>query len=611
MKDKTIKHKKTAAAVMYIAGALAILSAMLLFYYTDISDTLDNSVVFVKSVISGRVHQFYSFAIENMHPDTVYAANYDILIYIIFAIWNLPVIAAHFLWGLDYMNSMWALIWCKGLIVVTLVGISYFMCKIDRHFQEEGETLPFSWTSLLFTSPIVFLSGFIALQYDCIMLFFITAGLYYYVSGKYKRFLLFFYLAVPLKLFAVFLLLPLILLKEKNLLRAGLQFGGSFVFPSLLKWFYLNDNAYAALIGTQNRDAAGLIRNATISIGHVQFNVFIAVYMVICVFCYLYNKIEEDKYAAVYVGACVYSAVILLIPIRSYWVILAEPFLLLLVCIKREKFPVNLLIHTGAGFAALIYYIYDHWIYSWRGMSTRLAADRLLTRPEHAKYGTVRIFLDSLSIADYIPLLRTVFITGVLLLLWINRPRSKHFQPLHLDWKILMSLRICFLFCICYVFVHASYAADTVPCFSTFSSYDSKADTYAPMDLSQGTSISQNIYLKEDCEITRISFICHNEHTERNNTGSLIVSLVDGKTGGVIVEEQVFSSYIQNKIPYEIAFSEIVLPAGEYVITFTGVATRKAFPIYMASVPISESEAENGAVFEKESCPFRLCVQLQ
>ncbi len=611
MKTKAINFHKIGVYVMHMAGALAILSAMLLFYYTDISDTLDNSVLLVKSVISGRFHEFYSFAIENMHPNTVYAANYDILIYVIFAVWNLPVIIAHFLWELDYMNNIWALIWCKSLIIITLVGISCFMRKIDIHFHE-GKSLPVSWTMLLFTSPIVFLAGFIALQYDCIMLFFMTAGLYYYVAGKYKISLLFFYFAVPLKLFAVFLLLPLILLKEKNLLRAGLQFGSSFIVPILLKLFYSNDKAYAALIGTQNRDAGGLIRGATISVGHVQFNVFIAVYMVICIFCYLYTKIDEDKNIAVYVSACVYSAVVLLIPIRSYWVILAEPFLLLLVGLKREKFTINLIIHTGAGFAALIYYIYDHWIYSWNGMSTRLVAAKFLTSPEHVKYGTVKIFLDSLSIADYIPLLRTVFMTGILLLLWINRPQSNVIHILDQYWKILMPLRICFLFSICYIFIYASYTADTAPCFSTFNSYDSAADTYAPIDLSQGTSISQNVYLNEDCKITRLSFICHNEHIERNNTGSLIISLSDRKTGEILVEEQVFCSLIQNKVPYEIEFSELALPAGEYAITFMGVATRNSFPIYMASTsPISESESENTAVFEKKACPYRLCVQLQ
>lgn len=606
------RSEKVYLYIMRMLNIFVIIFAMLLFYYTDISDTLDNSVLLVKSVVSGRFHEFYSFAVENINPNTIYAANYDILIYIIFAVWNLPVIIAHFLWGLDYMNSIWALIWCKGLIVLALAGISYFMKKIDEYLQKEKEALPISYTILLFTSPVVFLSSLIALQYDCILLFFMVAGLYYYIAGKYKMFLLFFYFAVPLKLFAIFLLLPLILLKEKNLFRAGVQFGCSFIVPILLKLFYSNDSAYVALIGTQNRDAGGLIRSANISIGSVQFNLFVAIYMAVCVFSYLYNTLEENKYLIIYISACVYSAVILFIPIRSYWIILAEPFLLLLVGLKREKFTVNLLIHTGAGFAGLIYYIYDHWIYSWNGMTSKLLVGTFLTKPEYTKYGTIRKFLDSLAVADYMPLLRTVFITGILLLLWINRPQSEgDTEVSNRYWKILMMLRGCFLFCICCVFIYASYKGDTAPCFSTFSGYDSAADSYVQTDLSQGASISQNICLNEACEITRLSFICHNEHTERNNIGSLIISLADIETGEIFVQEQVFCSLIKNKVPYEIKFPEISLPAGEYVVTFTGVVTSRSFPIYMASVLISESESRNTAFFEGEACPFSLCVQLQ
>lgn len=580
-----------------------------MFYYTDISDTLDNSILLVKAVFSGNFTDFYSFSILNAHANTVYAANYDIPIYLIFAVWNLPVIIAHFLWDLDYMNCTWALIWCKSIVLPFLFGISFFMKKIDSLFHENNQSLPVSYTILLFTSSTVFLSSFIALQYDCISLLLIMAGLYFYLKEDYKRFLLLFYAAIPLKLFAVFLLLPLILLKEKNIPKAGIQFISGFVVPFLLKWFYHGDAAYHALTSAQNRDAGNLITGSNFTVGSIQINLFIAIYMSICVICYLHKKSSDFKQWCIFICSCVFAAFTLFLPIRSYWIILAEPFLLLLIGIHRKNFTLNLLIHTGSSFACLLYFIYNHWIYSYDGIVTKLLLGKFFTLPEYPMYGSVKSLLDTLPVADYLPLLRTVFITGVLLLLWLNRPQSISTDLPDNNWKFLFPLRITFLAGICALFVYAAFKSDTAPCFSTLESYDSQEESYAPVNLSDGASISQYFSLEYPHEVTRLRFICQNT-PDRSNRGSIMITLTNTETGEVFVQEQVYCALIQNKEPYTVEFPKVYLPSGDYSIHFQGITTRRSMPVYIASTS-AETENTVFTISDGIICDYNLCVQLQ
>lgn len=507
------------------------------------------------------------------------------------------------------MNSTWALIWCKCIVLPALWGISFFMKKIDLLFHEDGSCLPVSYSALLFSSPFVFLSCFIALQYDCISLVLIMAGIYFYLKEDYKLFLLLFYAAIPLKLFAVFLLLPLILLKEKNILKIGVQFSCGFLLPFLLKWLYHGDAAYYALISAQNRDARGLITGSNFTVGSIQVNLFIAIYMAICVFCYLRPKGTDFKKWGIYVCACVFSALILFLPIRSYWVILADPFLLLLTGIHRKNFTSNLLIHTGTGFACLLYFIYSHWIYSYGGIMTKLWAGKLFSSPDYPMYGSIKDLLDALPIADYFPLLRTIFITGVLLLLWLNRPKDITSELQDKNWQFLFPLRIAFLAGICVLFVCAAFTPDIAPCFSTLETYDSQDESYAPVELAEGNSIFQHFYLDKTHEITRLSFICKN-NPDRSNRGSIIVTLANTDTGEIFVQEQVYCVLIQDKKPYTIEFSKVSLPSGHYSIQFQGVETGRSFPVYMASIA-EETEETIFASIDGVKCEYNLCVQLQ
>ncbi len=100
---------------------------------------------------------------------------------------------------------------------------------------------------MFLSSAALFVIVFVVSQVDGFALFLLLLGFYYYLKGSGKAFLLCYMIAMPSKMFAVFLFLPLVLLKEKRIpcifAALALSFSGS-IFSKLL---FGADPAYITL----------------------------------------------------------------------------------------------------------------------------------------------------------------------------------------------------------------------------------------------------------------------------------------------------------------------------------------------------------------------------
>ena len=88
--------------------------------------------------------------------------------------------------------------------------------------------------------------------YDIVALYFAIIGLDYYFKGNTKKFTICFMFAIPLKFFALLIFIPLVLLREKRILKiAGYVFAS--ILPILFFRFFIpcravfDDPASAAL----------------------------------------------------------------------------------------------------------------------------------------------------------------------------------------------------------------------------------------------------------------------------------------------------------------------------------------------------------------------------
>ena len=164
--------------------AFALLAGFLIFFYQDIGDTLDNAVMFTECVLDGHPLSFYKYSAENAAPGTVYSANYNILLYTLFAVWNLPTSLMHIYGGFDYTTSVLALLWSKMMVVMFYALIAQEMAKLVKVLAPDMKDAPRTSVFLFLSSLCAFVPGMIAVQYDCISLWFMLLAVRLYAEKR-------------------------------------------------------------------------------------------------------------------------------------------------------------------------------------------------------------------------------------------------------------------------------------------------------------------------------------------------------------------------------------------------------------------------------------------
>ena len=406
-------------------AALLLLVSYLIFYYTDYSDTLDNTVLLAEAVLNGRFTEFFTYSAMNASPQTTYTADYPLLMYLIFLVWNLPTVIAHLVTGFDYMGSATALLWAKALIGLAIPATFVVLRKILALYRPEKKAQNLGGILLLACSCTV-LPAMVMVQYDIFSIFFMLLGIYAYLKGEDKKFLLFFAIALPLKTFAIFVFLPLLLLREKRILWIGIKTLLVFVIQWAGELPFLKDPYFQICMDSQNGDALKLLLESTVTVGEYQLNLFLIAFLSVCVICYLFKPTdtekEQEKYAALYASLASMASLLLFIDARAYWSILLVPFLLLVVFFDGEKGRANLLLFLVSTTAYSVYSMIDFWAYSYQGLVKRLMLPRLVAIPdwEVATYGNVASFFSYHDLSKYASALYSVFFVGVVLLLAIN-----------------------------------------------------------------------------------------------------------------------------------------------------------------------------------------------
>ena len=89
----------------------AFVAGFFLFSHPDLWETANHGYVFLESLFSGKVLHFYEICAR--HENTYYylnSANYNIVIYIIFGLWELPVFVFNKIFHLR-LNERFLIYW--------------------------------------------------------------------------------------------------------------------------------------------------------------------------------------------------------------------------------------------------------------------------------------------------------------------------------------------------------------------------------------------------------------------------------------------------------------------------------------------------------------------
>lgn len=355
----------------YVLGGILTLIILFSTLYNDFIYTFRDGINFWYALSEGHPLSFYSYA-QAIEGNTIYrgwkcGAAYDFTIYAFFAVWNFPAWIYEKISG-NYAESclacmMWAKLMYVPIAVICAKGIRKIYEFITGDRTDRAEIV-LSW---LFSGFLVLAAYFIG-QYDIIGVMFSIWGVYYFLKKDYKRFYIYFAIAITCKYFAILLFVPLILLYEKRILYIirDVLIGSSLVV--IEKLLFSLGKSYKEIHGITagtNRSVVGVsllsdrvkyFLYTKLEWGNSVIYLFILAMMLICLYCYMQKREETYAffYKVIYAAFLVYAAFFLFTATTTYWIILLQPWLLLMIYCQGGSRKLNLLLEWGLVIAFIV-----------------------------------------------------------------------------------------------------------------------------------------------------------------------------------------------------------------------------------------------------------------
>ncbi|MDQ5984043.1 MAG: hypothetical protein RUMPE_01074 [Eubacteriales bacterium SKADARSKE-1] len=391
MKKSCLNDDKIHNIEWIILGVIFLL-LFLTSCFSDIIATTQHGIIFWDSLFAGRFLDYYIDAVGAIYPFPMYA---------IFAIWNFPVWVIGKLFSIGIMNSSWLILYSKCILIPFILGTAFLIYKICKELNIKNAL----WSAFYFLSCcLVMLTICIQAGYDIISVFFTLMGIFYYLKGYTKRFVLFFALAISLKLFALFIFIPLLLLKEKRILRilALLICSGSVYILSFLIFHPMpqqEKNLHTGLMGYLFKNKWPLVTS--------EVSIFVVAMVCLCFYCYLKKWDETLKIRPIYIS---FLAMVILFTCsltHPQWIILLIPYLCILTFAHQDNIKNNILIETLlSGSFALSLMLSWGFVYEMTNINNFLLSKVLGKVSEHCVHysiGTIlAVAIKSENVRSYI-----------------------------------------------------------------------------------------------------------------------------------------------------------------------------------------------------------------
>lgn len=322
------------------------------FVFLDIVYTTNHSLILLDCISEGKIRSFYSIVTQRYGA----SAYYDFAIYLIFAVWNLP------LWlvkGPDFpdpLSCTLGMVWAKTIVLFFSAVCLLYMYKIIKLSgkNDKYDLLFFFSTDILITVALCLMG-----QYDVIPLSLMLAGLYFYLTGQSNKFIIAFAIAIPIKAFALLLFCPLLLQKEKNLIKITLK-----IIISLIPILILRQLVPFSANQTGSNVSLLLWKFLNISFGtsNGRVGLFVVGYIILIAYCYIHT-FKDSLYGSIITAIFVFAIMSLLgIPNPQWWVYIAV-FIVLFISLNNNGSNVVLQLLATVGesmvFLQLVYTFKD------------------------------------------------------------------------------------------------------------------------------------------------------------------------------------------------------------------------------------------------------------
>lgn len=283
MKEKMKTLAKNMSKPDWIIWGVLAFFCFISFQHSDIWHTGGSSIAYLQ----GHILDFYDYNVGTMG-----GCAYMPTTYAIFAVWNIPVYLLGLITEPTMITSVGVHLWYKLLTTIFYMLTAYYMAKICRLRGMDHRTS--LWVAFLFVSnPISMFSQFMFGQYDIITAFFMVLGIYYYFKDDRKKFITFFAIAVTCKYFALLIFVPMLLMKEKKILRIIIDGLGVISLFAVEVLIYMHSVGFRD--GVFGFNATGYVMNVGFGNGFVYVSIVPVLWVLVCGISYFVKFPEEKK----------------------------------------------------------------------------------------------------------------------------------------------------------------------------------------------------------------------------------------------------------------------------------------------------------------------------
>ena len=572
---------------------IILLGAYAFFLYGDVRATFEHSFNFLDSVLQGRVGDFYQIAIE--HTSTGHPAVYDIPLYLLFGLWNLPTYIIYRITGFQYLLSTPAQLWLKTMMVLAALLAAKVLVDIARDLGVSRQRS--KWVAFFFLSSMtLFVPVFVIVQYDIIMIVFILLGLRAYLRGRLGRFLLWFAIANTFKLFAIFIFVPLLLLREKRLRVVALQFGVGLIGLVACRAIYHGNVAYKASTGGFMSSMLQRLTAVGVPWQSSMIPIFVVFMVGIVIFAYLRRPQGTKALAAdaVYICMAIYLVFATVVPLNPYWAVMVSPFAVLIIFLNPRHVLLNSALETGVGTALFLLYAFTGYSMYNRSILDQLLLPHLVAPTAQPRYETPAHFLEAMGVTRQGAFIVGFMIACALAILVVNFPRAAMVESLGQGERIPRSVAWVRLL------MPAGFSALVlIPYFVPAVPVVYSASTDAPRAgsaniLEDGASIAETITLPSTVEASSLNIAFLAEEVQWLDSSVVSVEVTDA-SGARVFRTEAPANSLHDGL-HSFPADGLVLRGGEkYTVTITSRMTEGGYARVMINPAVDQfPTTENG-----------------
>lgn len=413
-------RKKYPAAFLIssIISTAIFFIAFVLFYYTDLKSlTVWTLNVWDSLVTSGNIRTFYEYSAMNLYRLDHTMVGSDILIYLPWALWNLPLWILQHFFKIHAIEHFWMMLYSKLFLVAVFAVVLWLSRKIAFLLTAEKEDslrMLFLSATSFFTVTSLAYAG----QNDVVVLAPFLAALYQLLRGKRRGFLFWAAVSIAFKPFFIFSYVVLILYLEKDLFRDIAYLAGGCSLYILQKLCFLGAPKYQeSLSYGPYKGAFGLILQARLDIPPDGASLFLLGLGTLVLLAYFHQGDISHRREILYYATAPVILFFVFTRYESYRPFYLVPLLYLLMLTKPAYNRTNLLLETAATGSLMYFYLVDDYLF--------YNPDYLLHFPGSADAPAISSWLEGKMPGFGFPAFTAVFVLSMVMVLVINHPNFR------------------------------------------------------------------------------------------------------------------------------------------------------------------------------------------